>query len=134
MFWNKQENIDWKSKPLHNSLDEALHSSDSAPYKIKAVIERCGIASGANYGGLILAIEGDSHFISCYPNGGVQDWVALSRAGDSVLLLVDHEYELGKPVADKFNAIDFINITLEEQFGQLSYKRGLSNNKRDWTE
>ncbi|EGQ9728166.1 hypothetical protein FWP31_04740 [Vibrio cholerae] len=131
MLWNKKEKIDWKSKPIHSSLNDALGSEDSAPYRIHAEIERCGVASGANYGGLILTIEGDSYFISCYPTGGVQDWVALTKAGDTVFMMVDHEYELGKPISDRFQAIDFINKTLESRFGLLSYKR-LANSSRDW--
>ncbi|MDC5725676.1 hypothetical protein [Vibrio europaeus] len=42
-----------------------------------------------------------------------------------------HEYQLGQPVANKFEAIDFINMTLESQFGSQNYKR-LANGPRDW--
>lgn len=131
MLFKKKEAIDWSSKPVHNSLTQALDSEDLPPYRILAIIERCGIASGSNYGGLMFTIEGDAHFIRCYPNGGVEDWVGLTKAGDSVFVLVDHEYELGKPNQNKFKATGFINQTLELRFGTLRLQR-LSGETREW--
>lgn len=132
MFFKRKSSIDWSVKPIHKSLNEAISSSDSPPYRIKASIERCGIAALSNYGGLILTIEGDSNYISCYPTGGVNDWVSLSRAGDIVYMLVGNEMKLGKPEPNRFEAIDFINETLEERFGSLKYKR-MGESNRDWT-
>lgn len=131
MFFKKKNTIDWISKPVHSSLNEALKSEDIPPYRIKAVVDRCGFAAGANYGGLLLSIAHDSHFISCYPTGGAEAAITLTEKGDSVFILVNHEYRLGQPVANKFEAIDFINMTLESQFGSQNYKR-LANVPRDW--
>ncbi|MGR5287107.1 hypothetical protein ACP3V5_17455 [Vibrio maritimus] len=132
MFFSKRQEVDWASKPIHSSVVQALSSADTPPYRIKAKVERCGFAAGANYGGLMITIENDGHYVSCYPTGGAQPWLALTATGDTVYMLVDHEYELRKPISNRFMAIDFINQTLESRFGLLNYKR-LTNESRKWS-